>query len=437
MRSHISRTLFTNLVIAAFGLANSVLLSRWLGPVGRGEVAAAMLWPGLLVYLSSLGLIQSCMYFSALPDAKPQKVWGNASLMGLVQSTLTVCAGFVLMPWLLKSQTVEVINASRMFLLMVPLSLLTQYGGSVLQGRLQIALFNFMRAIIPVGYLTGTLAFFLTERLTVINIIYLHIFLNILCLIAILISLVKIGLNLKPETDMPLAKSMLRYGLKVNLGNVTGLANSSLDQVLMAAFLAPVNLGLYVVAVSSAMILQMLPHSVQMVLSPTIAQKESAEERVNILKRVFRNYWMISLLACFGMVPIIYFGVPVIFGAGFRDAILPAEILLLGIFFLGAKDVLSNGAQSLGDPMLGSKAQLTGLFVTVALLCILLPTMGIIGAAITTTTGYLVQFVVVVLGLQRKHQIPPMELFRFSLKDVNKFLSVLGVNKSPVWVNKN
>ncbi len=431
MRSFISRTLFTNLIIATFGLANSVLLSRWLGPAGRGEVAAAMLWPVLLVYLSSFGLIQSCMYFSALPNSEPQKVWGNASLMGVIQSVIAVCIGFFLMPLLLKSQTSDVIYASRMFLIMIPLGILTQYGVSILQGRLQIRLFNLMRVIIPVGYLTGTLTFFLTGQLTVINIIFLHIFLNAISLFAILFSIVKIGLGLKLQTDVPLAKSMLKYGLKVNLGNITGLANLSMDQVLMAAFLAPVNLGIYVVAVSSATVLQMLPQSVQMVLSPSIAQRESSEERIDILKRVFRYYWMISLLACLGLAPIIYLGVPVVFGAGFKDATLPAEILLLGIFFVGAKEVLSNGAQALGDPMLGSKAQLIGFFVTVVLLCVLLPTMGIIGAAITTTAGYMVQFAVVVLGLSRNHHISASELFRFSLKDVSESLSMLGFNKRP------
>ena len=67
LRPLILRTLVTNLVLSAIGLLNSVLLSRWLGPAGRGEVAAAMLWPTLLVYLSSLGLISAILYFADRP----------------------------------------------------------------------------------------------------------------------------------------------------------------------------------------------------------------------------------------------------------------------------------------------------------------------------------------------------------------------------------
>ena len=43
LRSLIVRTLLTSFEIAALGFASSILLSRWLGPAGRGEVAAPIL----------------------------------------------------------------------------------------------------------------------------------------------------------------------------------------------------------------------------------------------------------------------------------------------------------------------------------------------------------------------------------------------------------
>src|SRR2546428_10611264 len=74
-RSPVGRVLCTNAFVLVFGLTNSVLLSRWLGPQGRGELAAAMLWPSLLTYLSSMGLIQAITYYSALPEAAAPVVW--------------------------------------------------------------------------------------------------------------------------------------------------------------------------------------------------------------------------------------------------------------------------------------------------------------------------------------------------------------------------
>src|SRR6185369_13563896 len=88
LRPLILRTLITNFGLTFLGLVNSVVLSRWLGPTGRGEIAAAMLWPTMLVYLSSMGLIMATMYFAALPESRPNSLFANATLFGIAQGTL-------------------------------------------------------------------------------------------------------------------------------------------------------------------------------------------------------------------------------------------------------------------------------------------------------------------------------------------------------------
>ena len=156
MRSLIARTLITNSGINAIGMVNSILLSRWLGPIGRGEIAAAMLWPGLLIYKSSVGLIVAATYFSSLANSKPRIVLNNSFIMGLILGGAAVPIGFVLMPWLLKSQSAAVIATSRWYLVVIPISLLSQFALGVLQGRMRIAELNWLRTIIPAGYFLGT-----------------------------------------------------------------------------------------------------------------------------------------------------------------------------------------------------------------------------------------------------------------------------------------
>jgi len=97
----ILRTLITNSGVNVLGLVNAVLLARWLGPEGRGALAAAFLWPGLLTYLGSMGLIVATIYFSSLPDSRPAIILNNAFLMGLVLSAATLPICYLVMPWLL------------------------------------------------------------------------------------------------------------------------------------------------------------------------------------------------------------------------------------------------------------------------------------------------------------------------------------------------
>lgn len=419
LRPLIWRTLVTNSVITVLGLANSILLSRWLGPTGRGEVAAAMLWPMLLVYLSSMGLLVSTMYFTSLPDSNPQVVFSTAILFGLVLSAITLPLGFIAMPQLLKSQTSEVLNASRLFLVVIPLSLITQLGMGVLQGRLLVAEFNWLRVVIPVGYLIGTVVLVAVGRLTLIDILFLHLFLNVAVLVGTLAFLSKARIRPGFEVDTTRAKQMLRYGSKVHVGNISGQANLNLAQVLMAAWLSPIYLGLYVVAMSAAGLSQIFSQAVQTVATPGIAQKSSEAERTAVLQGVFRQYWVISLLVAFAIGIALPAVIPLAFGAEFKDSIWPAEVLLLGSCVVGAKQVLAGGAQALGDPWLGSKAQLYALVLTVVLLYFLLPRMGIMGAAIATTSAYSAELALVILGLQRAHSISALSLFRFKWSDLS------------------
>jgi O-antigen/teichoic acid export membrane protein len=438
LRPLIWRTLITNFALTALGLVNSILLSRWLGPAGRGEVAAAMLWPTLLVYLSSMGLIAGSLYFAALPESKPQAIFANGLWLGLTQGAVAILIGFVALPWLLRSQAGSVIGVGRIFLLVIPISLITQYGISILQGQMRIVAFNWLRLILPAGYLLGTVVLIASGGLTLLNIILLHLLLNVIVLAATLIELSRSGVRLRFGVDGRLAKKMVRYGAKVHVGSVSGLANSSLDQVLLAAFLPSRYLGLYVAAVGSAGVAQVFSLAVQMVSTPSIAQRKSVEERTAVLRAVFRRYWILSLPVALALAAILPFGIPIIFGAEFKDAIWAAEILLIGSLLIGARDVLSGGANALGDPWLGSKAQLWAMGVTVILLCALLPVLGIIGAAIASAAACAVQLGVIVYGLRVSHAIPSAELFRIDHGDISSAFQIftglkeqLGARRMP------
>lgn len=431
LRPLILRTLITNFGLTFLGLINSVLLSRWLGPEGRGEIAAAMLWPTMLVYLSSMGLIMATMYFAALPESKPNFLFANATLLGVAQGILAALIGFVILPSVLRSQSSEVVSAGRLFLLVIPISLITQYGVSILQGRLQIASFNWLRMILPAGYLAGTVILAIAGRLSLFNIIVLHLLLNSIALIGTLIALSRAGVKLSLSPDVDLAKKMLKYGGKVHVGNISGSVNLSLDQVLMAAWLPPVALGLYVAAVSSAGLSQVFSQAVQMVSTPSITQRETASERASVLQGIFRSYWLLSFVITIAIGALLPVAIPLVFGASFKDAIWPAEVLLAGTFFLGAQVVLAGGAQALGNPWLGSKGHVGALIVTLVLLYFLLPRLGIMGAAIATAAAYFTQLMIVVFGLRSTHGIPIASLFRIRAADVSSALNIFELIRGP------
>jgi O-antigen/teichoic acid export membrane protein len=426
LRSLTLRTFVFNSNIVLLGLGASILLSRWLGPEGRGEVAAAMLWPTLLVYFSSIGLISSTLYFAALPDAKTEKVFANAMLIAGLQSLIVLLLGYIALPRLLSSQTAVVVNLSRLYLLVIPLSLATQYGLSILQGRMHISSFNRLRAVIPLGYLLGLLAFKAAGVLSLKAIILLHLVFNAVGLMLTFFTLLRMKIRLSLRPDIDLARQMIRYGLKVYLGDVSQGMNLRLDQMMMAAWLPPVQLGLYVVAVSSASLpQQILSGAVRTVISPAITQNRSDEKRAVMLQELFRKYLLASFLITIVSGACLPLLIPLVYGRDFIGATWPAEVLVGGALLIGAKEVLSAGAQAFGNPWLSSRAEILSSAVTVLLLLVLLPRWGIFGAAVASLLAYGAQLVVVVYGLRHSHAISPIKLFRVKSKDVDSLLSTV------------
>lgn len=406
------QSFLTNVVILILGLANSVLLSRWLGASGRGEIAAVMLWPVMVSYLASLGVISATVYFAARPGSDPGVVLGNALALALVQTLVAVPAAYLVLPLLLPSQRPGVVSASRVYLLLVPLSLVSQYGCAVLQGRVRFGLTNALRLITPVGYLAGTAALHRRGALTVEAIVALHLVLNAWVMVASLAVLGAARVVSGVGFDLRLSREMLGYGLKVHLGGISQGANLRLDQMLIAAWEPPVALGLYVAAVSASGVAQMLSQAYRMVSMPVIAGHASQSDRLSKLEQVFRGYWALSVAIALPLGVGLYWAIPLVFGPGFRGAVWPAEVLVAGAVLLGAKEVLAGGSQALGNPLLESKAELAALVVTVAALLVLLPPLGILGAAVASVLSYGTSLAVVVRGLHRTNAVSPADLFR-------------------------
>lgn len=425
LKSLTLKTFITSSGILLIGLVNSVILARWLGATGRGEVAAAMLWPSLLVYISSMGMITATIYFAALPETKTQNIFVNGVLAAIVQSIIFVPLGFVALPYLLAHQSSAVVWASRIYLLLVPISLIAQYGISVLQGRRQITAFNYIRLIVPVGYLLGTLIFWSLGKLTVLNLIWLQLSINFIGLVAAVGALLQAGVPLSLRGDIGLLRQMLKYGLKVQIGDISQVMNVRLDQAMMVGLLPPEQLGLYVVAVSTAGVASILANTVRVIAAPNIARQSSEAERASTLVAVFRKFWLVNILAVAASAVLLPFIIPLVFGVGFKDAVLPAEVLLGGTLCIGGKEVLIGGVQAMGSPWLGSRAELISMVVTVILLIILLPKLGIMGAAIATFVAYALQFGIIVYGLQHKHAIAPAMLFRIERNDFKVLAATL------------
>ena len=402
LKSPALRTFYVSLAILAMGMVNSVELSRWLGAGGRGELAAAILWPALLSWTVSLGLSAAILYYAALSNAAIGDIFATTLALALAQSALGILVGYFAIPVILGRHGGIEVTASRWYLLVIPLTLVSNYTSSILQARLRFVWYNVLRAFMIFGSAFGVLGLKLAGRLDVMHVILMLLLLSVLQTAFALIGLRSTGMAAQPHFDLKLAGKLLRYGLKYYFGSISQLGNERLDQMLMSIWLSPVQLGLYVAALSAASVNDALAFAVRNVSMPRIAG--AAEDRKAILlSQVFRKFFVVSLLSTAAMAVVLPVAIPLVFGNQFRGAIWSSEILLLAGLFLGWTGVLTYGALAMNNPVLSSRSAAVALVVTMATLPPLLYYMGILGAAIASLIAYVIQFFVVAAALRKSH----------------------------------
>ena len=417
------QTIATAFSITLLGMLSTILVSRSLGPEGRGSLAAALLWPVLLVYLSQSGFFSSFLYYGARTEISGGRLVGLALVSSAVGALLFIPLGFIVMPYLLRGQTSDTIHLSQMYLAVIPILTFTEYLSALLNARAKFTWWNILQLVTPAGYFIGSLVMVVISGITVERIILLHLSLNVIRMILTFLVVIGSGFGLTLRLNRDIIAQVTSYGLKAHAGSISNLANSQLDQVAMAAFLSPTSLGYYAVGSNTARIILTIPLAMRSLMAPQVSSQASSSGGVRIVARYVSTYWGMSIVAFPLVAAAIYFGIPLLYGGEFRNAIPVSGVLLIGSLLLGGKEIIGAGARALGQPWLSSKAEIVGLLCTALALAVLLPTLGLMGAAISSVIAYTAALLFVSTGFSTHFGVSGSTLARPRLVNPKKLLA--------------
>jgi O-antigen/teichoic acid export membrane protein len=383
---HLTTTLIAQVAILAFGALSGVVAARLLGPQGRGELAALTLWPSMLVSLVAMGINQAIVFNTGRRRWALSEVWTGSTIIGLGQSLLVVLVGLPVISLALRQYSSGVRDLALLFLAASPLVILGGYPGNILQGNLDLSSFNLIRTIATLVYAGSVAALFLLHSSFLREVVGGQILGYALAFgIGYWILFKKVPIRF--AWDRGACWSLVSYGWKTQLGNVSSYVNRSADQLVLSLFVAPSELGLYVVAVTMAMAVGLFPQAAGIVTLAAGSNSNSLEAR-KIIGRSFRAslFWLIVICSLlFVLAPAL---IRLFFGSDFARSATACRILLPGAAALGLNQVLYDGARSLGEPALPSYAEGFATAVTFLALWAFLPKFGFIGAAIASTLAY-------------------------------------------------
>jgi O-antigen/teichoic acid export membrane protein len=394
-RRDMSFTLLANVILMALGGLTGVLAARWLGPTGRGQLAAIQLWPALLGTIAVVGMPESLAYYAAKKPHLAGPYLTSAVLAALAVSVAIVAIGYVAMPLLLLAQSPIVVADARIYLAVVPLTVLVGLPFHVLRGTGRFAAWNVLRLLPTLAWLAVLLASFAIAARQADQLAFGY--LAVLALLGVPIWFVVLALVPKPHgPHRRLVRPLLRFGLPSVGATLPQIVNLRADQLVIAIVLPPDQLGLYAAAVAWSSVVNPIPQSLAAVLLPRVAGEENAVRRGAVYAQWARIAWMagaaIGLLVAM-VTPLLF---PILFGPRFQSAVLTAVVLVVAGSMLALNGVLEEGLRGLGAPRAAMLAEVAGVPVTLVALITLLPRLGILGAAIASLFGYVAIAIVLV-----------------------------------------
>ena len=399
-RMPLAGSVLTGLVGQAVLIVSGVLAARILGVQDRGYLALLILFPAVLAQIGSLGLPLAATFELSRDRSRWAEVLRTLLRPMVLQdvSLVLLHAGILLAVFWNDPHAVKV--SALLSLAAVPAILGQSYGTAILQGQQRFLAFNVLRALPATSYAVAVLAIFVVGGGNLEWVVVGWIVASLVsAAVTLFVAFRPVSLRQAHRSSARL-RSMLSFGIKGLLGWTSPVETFRLDQAVVGLFLTPAALGLYVVGLAFANLPRFIAQSVGYIAYPRIAGRRGDEA----WKELWQFFWLASGAAAL-VVLVLELGVswlvPAFFGDEFSGAVPLTRILLVGALFLSARRVLTDGAQGLGRPGLGTIAEVSSWVFLLPALGIFTPLWNARGVALALTVSAALSFVVLLVLLVR------------------------------------
>jgi O-antigen/teichoic acid export membrane protein len=197
---------------------------------------------------------------------------------------------------------------------------------------------------------------------------------------AYLLVLSQSGYSIRPKVNRQLIVRNLRYGIKTQASGVFQFLNYRIDQLIIGAFLGATDLGLYSVASKSAELFRFFSRSVSFTVEPILAGHQYENAHIFVRKNRWKIFSANLMFMTFGLllVPAV---LPLVFGDWAVAATPYFYILSIGLIVGGSNGLMGAYNKAIGEPERNTRVMLAGLLAASALNLVLVPAIGISGAA--------------------------------------------------------
>lgn len=413
----------TRAVRSVLGILGGVVLARWLGPHDRGILALVLLLPSTAITMAKLGVPQSCVYFINRDKWPAEQVASNVFGLALLLGTSVAALAWLLRDSLLESILPGVPDwALALALIRVPLLLIDDYFFGVLQAVGKFSIYN--RRLVA-GEIIRVVAIFIALvvfDMRLFAAVLIHTVVNAAIVIWLLISIrreIHFGIRMTPK----LLWRQLEFGFKSYVQTLTQHMLLRIDVYMVAYYLGPTETAFYSLALRFTEMVLEIPQAIGLVLYPRLASLPT-EEIYRLTAQTCRR--TLALTGVFAAA-LALLGPPVIvlwYGDEYARAGDPLIWAAIGIIAMSIYVIVTRAFTSQNRQRVNIAAGIPALVLNVALNAMLIPTMGIVGAAFATAVAYTIACFVLLHFYARESDTPLREVLIANRSDLAFFLDM-------------
>jgi O-antigen/teichoic acid export membrane protein len=400
LRRDVLETYAVRLFVVAITFATAVVVTRQLGPSGRGLYAVAVTIGAIGAQFGNIGLHASNMYYVAKDRALLPALTGNTLAVSLLMSIPTALSGIALVLW----PKLAPVHGTLLFLALasVPAGLLYQLTQGLLLGASEVRAYNkieYSSRILALA-LIGILAF--AGFRAVEPFYFVTLAAAILSFVWAIVRLRKVSPS-RPMLSLTVFRQSIGVGLRAYLIAFFGFLVLRIDLLMVKYMLGATEAGFYSISQVLSENTMMFPVVVGLLLFPKLSGITDRQAKLRLANKAVLATAALMLPAV-SIAPLIASPlISIAFGRTFLPAVAPFAWLMPGTFFLGLETVMVQLLNSEGFPTVIIVAWIADTVVNVALNLWAIPRYGISGASIVSSVCYFLMFLMVFAVVRQRH----------------------------------
>ncbi len=375
------QTILSRIVLLGINLINGVYTARHFGPSGRGVQTALGMWPNLLCFIFTLGIPYALRYHARKHQIEQDSLASAALVLSVGLGAVAMLVGIAMMPFIMKQYGATNIRLAQGLMLFAPLGMVTLILTSMLEVRFDFTFSNFTRYAPPFVTFAALVTLATMHALTPFNATLAYLVPPVFTSFAMAVYLFgKFAFTLVDFKRS--VRRLVGYGIRIYGSDVLGTFGQQIDQFLVVGLLAAADLGIYTIALQASRVLNIFQQSLGTVLLPKIAGLPT-HQVVTIVTRGARLTSALTALSGVALIVVMPFLLPGIYGHDFHKAVSISQILVIESVLASATGVLIQTFTATNRPGMATVLQLVGLSLAVPLMLLLIPRLGLTGAAVS------------------------------------------------------